>query len=472
MPIRLHDSLSRELRELKPGQPDGVFRFYNCGPTVYAPAHIGNFRTFVVNDVLRRLLELEFGPNKVKHVRNLTDVDDKTIKRAREEKRPLGDVTRTWTDKFHLDCAALHCLPPHVEPSATGHIREQVDMIDCLLKKGNAYRAADGSVYFKVASFENYGRLSRVKERELQAGSALKAQPADADEKEDGSDFALWKAHKPDDGENAWDAPWGRGRPGWHIECSAMSKKHLGATIDLHTGGVDLLFPHHENEIAQSECCNGAEFSRHWYHSEHLLVDGKKMSKSLGNLYTLDEIVAKGFSPMALRVALLAGHPRKQLNFTLESLHAAKSRLKTWRDYRSKLFARSGGKTAQSSGLFNRVLEALHEDLNTPEAFGEASSELNENLKLFNAGSLTELQAASDLASFELALFALGLKLDAPAAAKADVPAAIQELADRRWAAKAAKDFATADALRKELTAAGWSMLDRKDGYSLEPLKK
>ena len=256
MPIRLFDSLSREIRELRapnPSDPKDVFTFYNCGPTVYAPAHIGNFRTFVVNDVLRRLLELEFGPGKVKHVRNLTDVDDKTIKRARDEKRPLAEVTKQWTDKFHADCSALNCLAPHSEPTATGHIREQVDMIDVLMKKGNAYRAADGSVYFKVSSFDSYGRLSRVKERDLQLGSALahKSQAADADEKEDGSDFALWKAHKSDDGDNAWDSPWGRGRPGWHIECSAMSKKILGDTLDLHTGGEDLLFPHHENEIAQ-----------------------------------------------------------------------------------------------------------------------------------------------------------------------------------------------------------------------------
>ncbi|HQY06377.1 MAG TPA: cysteine--tRNA ligase, partial [Lacunisphaera sp.] len=212
MPIRLHESLSRSLRELKPAQPDGVFRFYNCGPTVYAPAHIGNFRSFVVNDVIRRLLELEFGKDKVKHVRNLTDVDDKTIKRAQDEKRPLAEVTKQWTDKFHADCAALNCLAPHVEPTATGHIKEQVDMIDVLMKKGNAYRAADGSVYFKVSSFEDYGKLSRVKERELQVGATLKVAAADADEKEDVSDFALWKAHKTEDGDNLWDSPWGRGR--------------------------------------------------------------------------------------------------------------------------------------------------------------------------------------------------------------------------------------------------------------------
>ncbi len=458
MPIQLYDSLERKLKPLAPAQKDGVYRFYNCGPTVYAPAHIGNFRTFVVNDVIRRLLELEFGQDKVKHVRNLTDVDDKTIKRARDEGRPLAEVTKQWTDKFHADCDALNCLRPHVEPTATGHIKEQVDMIDVLMKKGNAYRAADGSVYFKVSSFDNYGKLSRVKERELQVGSALagKSQAVDADEKEDATDFALWKAHKTEDGANSWDSPWGPGRPGWHIECSAMSKKHLGDTIDLHTGGVDLLFPHHENEIAQSECCNGRQFSHHWYHSEHLLVDGKKMSKSLGNLYTLDDLKAKGFSPAALRYALLMGHPRKQLNFTLESLHAAESALNTLRAYRASLPAATTG----AHDTFGHVITALHDDLNTPGAFGALFTVVNRK------------GGEADQASFDRAMFALGLDLKAIDLPKAEVPAAITALAEKRWAAKAAKDFAGADALRKELTAAGWSMLDRKDGYSLEPLKK
>lgn len=460
MPIRLFDSFSREPRELKPSHPDGVFRFYNCGPTVYAPAHIGNFRTFVVNDVLRRLLELEFGKDKVKHVRNLTDVDDKTIKRARDEGRPLAEVTKQWTDKFHADCAALNCLPPHEEPRAADprFLREQVNMIEVLMEKGNAYRAADGSVYFKVSSYPNYGRLSRVKERELQLGSALKAHAADADEKEDGSDFALWKAWKPDDGPNKWPGPRGaaEGRPGWHIECSAMSKALLGETIDLHTGGVDLLFPHHENEIAQSECCNGLEFSRHWYHSEHLLVDGKKMSKSLGNLYTLDEIVAKGFSPMALRYALLMGHPRKQLNFTLESLHAAEKALGTLRAYQTTLPTTKG-----DVNVFAPVLAPLQDDLNTPAALGALFTVINQG----NSGGI-------DQTSFEQVLFAFGLDLAASAAPKIEVPAAVRAVAEKRWTAKQAKDFATADALRKEITAVGWSMLDRKDGYSLEPLKK
>ncbi len=472
MAIKLHDSLTRETRELQPAQPDGIFRFYNCGPTVYAAAHIGNFRTFVVNDLLRRLLELEFGADKVKHVRNLTDVDDKTIRRSREEGRPLAEVTQQWTDKFHADCKELNCLPPHEEPRAADprFIREQVNMIEVLMEKGNAYRAADGSVYFKVSSYPDYGSLSRVKERELQVGATLKAAAADADEKEDVSDFALWKAHKPEDGDVQWPGPRGAsaGRPGWHIECSAMSKALLGPTIDLHTGGVDLLFPHHENEIAQSQCCNGTTFSRHWYHSEHLLVDGKKMSKSLGNLYTLDDLKAKGFSPMALRYALLAGHPRKQLNFTLDSLHAAESALKNLRAFRADLLQFSSGRSASemySSLRVKSVWDSLYEDLNTPAALGALFSEINR----YDVTATEPAFAAQDLVIFDCVLFALGLDLTE---LKANIPADIAALAEKRWAAKQSKDFAGADALRKELTAAGWTMLDRKDGYSLEPVKK
>ena len=462
MAIKLHDSLTRETRELRPAHTDGIFRFYNCGPTVYAAAHIGNFRTFVVNDLLRRLLELEFGTAKIKHVRNLTDVDDKTIRRSREEGRPLADVTRQWTEKFHADCAALNCLVPHEEPRAADpkYIREQVSMIEVLMEKGNAYRAADGSVYFKVSSFPGYGALSRVKERELQVGSALKSHAADADEKEDTSDFALWKAHKPEDGDVQWPGPIATdqtrpaGRPGWHIECSAMSKAILGDTIDLHTGGVDLLFPHHENEIAQSQCCNGTTFAHHWYHSEHLLVDGKKMSKSLGNLYTLDDLKAKGFSPAALRYALLSGHPRKQLNFTLDSLHAAESALKHLRAFRAH-FTPTG-----TEDPFAPIFTALNDDLNTAGAFGALFTIVNKG-----AGNISA-------AAFDRVLFALGLDLTEPVAPKADIPADIASLAEKRWAAKQSKDFASADTLRKDLTAAGWTMLDRKDGYSLEPAKK
>ncbi len=455
MPIRLHDSLSRGPLELRPSHPDGVFRFYNCGPTVYAPAHIGNFRTFIVNDVLRRLLELEFGKDKVRHIRNLTDVDDRTIGQAKAESRPLADITKHWTQIFHEDCAALNLLTPHHEPTATGYIKEQVNMIEVLMQKGHAYRAADGSVYFKISTFPDYGRLSRLKERELKVTNTV----ADADHKDSVSDFALWKAYKPEeDGAVSWPGPRGAaaGRPGWHIECSAMSKALLGDTIDLHTGGEDLEFPHHENEIAQSECCNGVPFARHWFHSKHLLVDGTTMSKSKGNYYTLRDLVAKGYSPMAVRYALLSGHPRKQLNFTLDSLHAAESALKTLASARAAMPA-SGG----DFSVYTPVVAALHDDLNFPGALGALFTTINST----KPGDI-------NAALFDRAMFALGLDLSSLSQTKpAEAPAEIATLAAKRWAAKQAKDFAAADALRKELAAAGWSMLDRKDGYSLEPLK-
>ncbi len=454
MAIKLYDSLSRSLKELAPSHSDGVFRFYNCGPTVYASAHIGNFRTFIVNDVIRRLLELEFGADKVKHVRNLTDVDDKTINRSREEGRSLADVTKQWTEKFWSDCQALNCLDPHEQPTATGHIKEQVNMIEVLMDKGNAYRGADGSVYFKIDSFPEYGALSRIKERELKVTDDA----ADSDHKDSVSDFALWKAYKPaEDGDVKWPSPRGEGegRPGWHIECSAMIKKHLGDTIDLHTGGVDLLFPHHENEIAQSQCCNGTTMANHWFHGEHLLVNGKKMSKSDGTFYTVDDLVEKGYSPAALRYALLAGHPRKQLNFTLDSLHAAEKAIKTLRNYRDSL-----PETGGDSEVFAEVFQALGEDLNTPGALGALYTIINRGTE------------GVDQASFDRVIFAFGLDLSEIAAPEVSIPDDITALAEKRWAAKQSKDWSAADALRAELTTAGWSMLDRKDGYSLEPLKK
>ncbi|HVN42575.1 MAG TPA: cysteine--tRNA ligase [Steroidobacteraceae bacterium] len=464
MAIRLYDSLSRELRELKPGQPDGVFRMYCCGPTVYAPAHIGNFRTFLVQDVLRRLLELEFGPDKVKHVRNLTDVDDRTIAQAKREQKPLAEITQKWTDKFHDDCRALNILPmdpPHVEPKATEHIPEQVAMIEELLAKGLAYVAPDGSVYYKIAAFPPYGALSRLKERELKA-TVL---GADDDHKDDASDFALWKAYKPDeDGDVKWPGPRGAaaGRPGWHIECSAMSKKYLGETLDLHAGGEDLLFPHHENEIAQSEGCTGHTFSRHWYHTKHLLVDGTTMSKSKGNYYTVGDLLEKGYSPMAIRYALLAGHPRKQLNFTLDSLHAAESALKSLKQARDALAVFAPNRPATGpSAHFDSALTALRDDMNLPAALGALFSSCQTYKK--------DEGTRADLLALDSVLSILGFNLESSGAT---APLAAQKLAEKRWAARLAKDFKTADALRKELAAAGWSMLDGKDGYKLEPLKK
>jgi cysteinyl-tRNA synthetase len=467
MPIHLFDSLERKLKLLAPSRADGVFRFYNCGPTVYAPAHIGNFRTFVVNDVLRRLLELEFGADKVKHVRNLTDVDDRTIGQTQKEKRPLAEITQKWTDKFHADCDALNCLRPHAEPTATGYIKEQVNMIEVLMEKGNAYRAADGSVYFKLESFPGYGALSRIKERELKITNIV----ADADHKDSVSDFALWKAYKPEeDGDVKWPGPRGasEGRPGWHIECSAMSKSLLGDTIDLHSGGVDLLFPHHENEIAQSECCNGTPFAHHWYHSEHLLVEGTTMSKSKGNYYTLTDLCSRGIRPEWVRYALLSAHPRKQLNFVLKSAEGACGPIGDISTVDQFLEFHAKGHVANASDFFDRVLDALRDDLNFPQALGELHKALNS----IPRNDSPEGHAARHAALRRVMhIFGFDFPKEAPQSATT-VPAEITALAAQRWAAKQAKDFATADALRKELTAAGWSMLDSKTDYKLEPLKK
>ncbi len=473
MPVHLYDTLTRSQREIR--SEDGeALRFYCCGPTVYGPAHIGNLRTFLLQDVFRRTVEMTGIP--VKHVRNLTDVDDKTIRESREQGVPLKEFTRKWTERFHDDAKKLNLLAPAFEPAATDHIKSQIDLISRLIDAGHAYATDSGSVYFRVSSFDEYGKLSRLKEREITTGREPAAGgPIDADEyeRDSGADFALWKARKEEDGEIYWDSPWGAGRPGWHLECSAMSMDYLGETFDVHGGGVDLVFPHHENEIAQSEACTGKPFVRHWFHCAHLMVDGKKMSKSLGNLYTLEDLQAKGFSPMALRYELISAHYRQQLNFTLDSLQAAESALKKLRR-KADRFMESSGLTKsefydretilenrpESLGPFQSAWERLLDDLNTPAALGE----------LFRVIGGAEDKSRGNAFAYAFVLFALGINLHSEQEPKArEVPDEIRRLADERWEAKSARDFARADALRQELTEAGWKVLDRKDGYDIEP---
>ena len=453
MPLRFLNTLSRSLETFTPLDSAGrTVRLYTCGPTVYNFAHIGNFRAYIFEDLLQRHLEAR--GFDVQRVMNLTDVDDKTIRGCREAGIPLTAFTARFKQAFFEDLDALRIKRANHFPEATdpAHIARMIAMISQLEQQGQAYLADDGSVYFRIARFKNYGRLAHLNLDELRPSGRIKS---DEFEKESLGDFALWKAWDEQDGDVAWESPWGRGRPGWHIECSAMSKALLGDTIDLHTGGVDLLFPHHENEIAQSECCNGVPFARHWYHSEHLLVDGTTMSKSKGNYHTLRDLVAKGHEAMAVRYALLMGHPRKQLNFTLDSLHAAASALRTLRAARAAIPGAGGAVDVSAP-----VLAALRDDLNFPGALGALFAALN-------ATAPAELNAAG----FDRALFALGLDLSARAPAAA-IPAAVTALAERRWTAKQARDFAAADALRAELAAAGWTMLDRKDGWSLEPVRK
>ena len=465
--MNLFDTLTRSKRELSP--IDGkTFRFYCCGPTVYGPAHIGNFRTFVMHDVFRRVLETS-GMTTL-HVRNITDVDDKTIRDSQAAGKSLREFTRHWLEKFHADCVALNCLAPHIEPSALDHIPQQIAMIEKLIEKGNAYASDDGSVYFKVSSFPEYGKLSHLDTRELDLGKTQN-QRADADEYEKDSiaDFVLWKSRKAEDGENYWASPWGEGRPGWHLECSAMIKEYLGNDFDLHSGGVDLVFPHHENEIAQSRCSCGGDFAAHWFHITHLMVDGGKMSKSLGNLYTIDDLAERGYTAMEVRYVLISGHYRKQLNFTLDSLHAAKEALQKLAKGRA-LLASIGGSQADcsssiESSLFAPAWESLNQDLNTPAALGHLFSGLKA------AQNLKSAEAATNLAAFDAILNALGLELPVQEQEQSsDAPAEIQELAEQRWQAKQNKDWAASDQLRDQLSSAGWTVKDNPDGYELSQL--
>lgn len=468
----IHNTLSRRKEELAPSGE--FFGMYCCGPTVYGPAHIGNFRTFLAQDVLRRVLECS--GMKVRHVRNITDVDDKTIRESRKLGISLSEFTKKWTDKFHADCEKLNMLPPSVEPRATEHIAEQLEMVSKLVENGHAYAAGDGSVYFKISSDPDYGKLSGLDRRSLatqSVNSAGEANLADEYERESVSDFALWKGRKEEDGDNFWKSPWGEGRPGWHIECSAMSTKYLGPTFDLHGGGVDLCFPHHENEIAQSECSTGLKpYVKYWFHSAHLMVEGAKMSKSLGNLYTLDDLISKEYSAQQIRYALIAGHYRQQLNFTFKGLDDAKSALSKL----AKALVSALEKAGMSEDGFKKLIkpeakiegtvfggawEALCDDVNVPKALGEIFAALP---KL--------VDSKENLEAFGAVLYALGLDPLAGGAAEAEgkekAPSEIAELARQRWEAKKARNFALADELRGKISALGWTVLDAKDGFSLK----
>jgi cysteinyl-tRNA synthetase len=464
--LRLHDTMTRAPRALEPLDGE-TLRFYCCGPTVYGPAHIGNFRSFVVQDLFRRVVEA--GGTPTRHVRNLTDVDDKTIRQSQAEGRSLQEFTADWTARFHADCEALHILPPAIEPGAVAHIPQQIALIEKLMEKGHAYVGGDGSVYFRIASFPAYGKLSRLQERTITTtdpGAALQ----DEYDRDSAADFALWKARRPEDGPNYWPSPWGEGRPGWHIECSAMAMEYLGPSFDLHGGGVDLIFPHHENEIAQSEAATGQPFAAHWFHVAHLLVEGKKMSKSLGNLFTLEDVRERGFSPEDLRYLLLSGHYRQPLNFTWESLNAARKALGRLRETRRRWAApdfAEGQVPAvpagpQNFGPFRPVLDALLDDLNTPEALGRLFVLLRKDAP--------EASDPAWRAGLEAVLWTFGFHLPPPA--EVDLPVEIQTLADQRWQAKQAKDWSRADALRAELLAAGWEIKDRADGFDLSPRAK
>ncbi|WP_018968792.1 cysteine--tRNA ligase [Rubritalea marina] len=469
--MRLFNTLQREVTTVSPkyGERYGI---YCCGPTVYGPAHIGNFRTFVLQDVFRRALELSGTPTK--HVRNLTDVDDKTIRDSQAAEMTLKQFTDMWTEKFHVDCAALNCLEPHVEPSAVEHMPQQIKMIESLIEKGHAYAADDGSVYFSIKSYPEYGKLSHLDTRDLDLGKTQNQRTNDSDEYEKDSvaDFVLWKSRRDEDGDNFWQSPWGEGRPGWHLECSAMIREHLGASFDMHSGGEDLVFPHHENEIAQSKCSCGGDFAAHWFHITHLLVEGKKMSKSLGNFFRLDDLLEKGFAANAVRFTLVGAHYSKQLNFTLDSLHAAGEALDKLLKAERALAELAGQDEAPSyesligledKGLFENAWEGLCEDLNTQRAIGAMFGALRR--------AQNEPNPLTQWKGLHFMLHALGFELPVvEEEVVVEAPPHIQELAAARWQARSDKDWAKSDELRDQLKELGWLVKDGNEGYSLEQL--
>ena len=464
--MRLYNTLTRQEEEFAPAV-DNTVRMYTCGLTVYARGHIGNFRTFVSMDVLRRTLKY-VGGWKMRHVTNFTDVDDKTIAGAEREGVSLREYTDRYIAAFHEDAAALGLEPVEEMPRATDEVnlRAMADMIGQLTARGHTY-LSDGSIYFKIATMPDYGKLARLDHDGIQAGARV---DSDSYGKEDARDFVLWKATKP--GEPTWDFGIGPGRPGWHIECSAMALRLLGQPpIDIHTGGVDLIFPHHENEIAQSECATGKQFSRFWVHAEHLLVDGQKMSKSVGNVYTLKDVTDRGHRISALRYLLLSGHYRKQLNFTWTGLEQAEEALTRLTDFLSRL--NTIAKEGTHAAVQDRVAAARHEfdaalssDLNTSAGFG-AMFDLVRAINIsIDAGDIGKGDVTTIVEAFDHFDDVLGV-LSLRRAEDERPPVPVDEIEQQivaRQEARRRRDFAEADRIRQQLADRGVLLEDGPQG--------
>ncbi len=485
MALRIYNTLSRQTEEFVALQPPQV-RLYTCGPTVYDFATIGNFRAYMFEDLLRRTLR--FRGFQVIQVMNLTDVDDKTIRGSQAAKVDLRDYTQKYKDAFFEDLRTLAIEPAEHYPAATAHISEMIALIEVLFQKGYAYRSEDGSVYFSIAKFKDYGKLAHLDLAGLKPGARI---AQDEYQKENVADFALWKTWQSSDGDVVWDSPWGRGRPGWHIECSAMSMKYLGASFDLHTGGVDNIFPHHEDEIAQSEAATGKPFAKYWMHCAHLVVDGRKMSKSLGNFFTVRDILQRGYTGREIRYALMAVHYRQALNFTFDVLDAARSALARLDEFAERMQAHldreagvggqrsaDGGKPSasgnQQSGInmlpswmgalladFN---DALDDDLNISLALAALFDFVHAGNKRLDEGVLSAPEAAQALELLAHIDRVLGVRrIDASAP-----PADVVRLAEARLEARRIKAWAEADRLRKEVEAQGWIIQDAAAGFKLK----
>lgn len=450
--IKLYNTLTRKKETFRPIRKDRV-GLYTCGLTVYNYAHVGNLRTFIFADILSRTLK--YAGYSVRYVMNITDIDDKIIRDAKAANQSIFDFVKPYEKAFFDDLRKLNIERAWKYPKATGHVPEMIQIIQKLLKKGTAYRM-DGSVYFAIRKFKPYGKLSRLKNRDIKTGGRV-----DKDDyaKQDVQDFVLWKA-KHEKNEPSWSAPFGQGRPGWHIECSAMSMKYLGETFDIHTGAVDLIFPHHENEIAQSEGATGKRFVKYFIEGEHLLVNGEKMSKSLGNFFTLRDIEEKYIDPLAFRYLMLTAHYRAKLNFTWESLAAAEQSLDRLRDFVRNIHgSRRTSREHHTSLLSYRANfeKAIYNDLNMPKAIAEIWKlirTVNKNPERYDSDELRKLFADFDRV--------LGLGL--AKIKKETIPARLLELARERESYRKQKAWAEADALRKEIESLGYAVEDTSQG--------
>ena len=461
MPLRFYNTLTQQVEPFTTA--DGIVRMYTCGPTVYNYVHIGNLRTFSFQDILRRWLRAR--GFALKHVMNVTDVEDKIIRNAKQQNAAtLADYTRPYESAFLEDTDRLRLERPELLVRATEHIPEMLDVVKRLETGGHTY-LSEGSVYYRIGTFKDYGKLAHLDFGGMKSGARV---DVDEYDKDDARDFVLWKSKK-DDEPYFWDSPWGAGRPGWHIECSAMAMKHLGETLDIHTGGIDLTFPHHENEIAQSEGVTGKPFSRFWLHAEHLMVEGQKMSKSLGNFYTLRDLLDKGFDPICIRYLLVSVPYRKKLNFTFDGLKAAATSLERLRNFELRLrtdkLAEGTNPVWTDRAAKARVEfdEAMDDDLNTAEALGAIFEFLRDANSAMDSGEFKKCNAAEALellARFDSVFDCLRVTERAGALSDGDVEGLIAE----RTAAKKAKNFSRSDEIRNQLTEAGIILEDTKDG--------
>jgi cysteinyl-tRNA synthetase len=466
MALRFHNSLTRSTEEFHPIVP-GKVGLYTCGPTVYNFAHIGNFRAYMFEDLLKRTLK--FCGLQVKHVMNFTDVDDKTIRSSIQQGLKLNDFTRIYKDGFLADIKELRIEPADVYPEATAHIGEMIKMIKTLVEKGHAYQAEDKSVYFSIASFPGYGQLANLQPDQMRSSGRVKN---DEYAKESVADFALWKAWDEADGDVFWESPWGRGRPGWHIECSAMAGKHLGRHFDIHCGGVDNLFPHHEDEIAQSECANGCKYVNVWLHCAHLVVDGQKMSKSVGNFYTIRDVLHKGYSGRVARWVLLGAHYRQSLNFSFQACEDAWATLRRLDDFLVRVKETASAPDAGLEAAAARCQEALaafqaglEDDLNASAASAALFDLVRDVNRMIDHGQFAGAAARQVIDTLRRmdTVFAV-LDVDR----EEEAPAEILKLVEERQAARKAKDFARSDAIRDQLKAQGWVIEDTPKGVRVK----